>query len=104
IVAKVLKGFAAVYRAAMPLLVGLASVAWFVLAILAWRRRTVPPLFVVATIAAIAVKSRNALLAYLDATSLPSINPLYLSPAYPLLLLFCATAIVGVVFAFRRKI
>ncbi len=103
VVAKVLKRVAAAYRAALPVMVGAASLAWLVLAGVAIVRRRVAPLFVVATVAAIAVKSRIALLAYLDATSVPSINPLYLSPAYPLLLLFCVTAIAGAVLVLRTR-
>ena len=39
--------------------------------------------------------SRVGLLAVLEATAIPSMNSLYLSPAYPMLLLFGATAVLG---------
>ena len=106
IVARILKAVVEVYRAAMPAALGLAVIAFLGLAALALIRRSISPLLVVASIAAITVLSRIALLAYLEATSMPSINSLYLSPAYPLMLLFVATAIAGAVLAvidMRRK-
>ena len=58
----------------------------------ALRRCRIEPLFLFASVAALLAASRVVLLAYLDVTSIPSVNSLYLSPAYPALLLFGATA------------
>ncbi len=69
------------YAAAFPILAAL-SLAGLVVAL---ALRSLPPLPVVALMlgSVCAIASRVALLAYLDATSIPSANLLYASPATP---------------------
>ena len=51
-------------------------------------------LFVIQTSLLLSIVSRLLLLSYIDATSFPAIIINYLSPAYPLLLIFVALAII----------
>ncbi len=95
LVAEGLNAITAVYRTMMPWLLGLALAAYCASIILDLRRRRCEPLVLVASLAAIAVVSRVGLLAYLDAVAIPSVHTLYLSPAYPPMLLFGVTSIVA---------
>jgi hypothetical protein len=79
-----------VYRAHTPQLIALGALAFAAAALIVLWRRRMEAMLVVATLAAITCAARFALLAYLDATSIPSVNSLYLSPGYPFLLLFAA--------------
>lgn len=92
-VAAVLDGIAAVYRVAFPILLGAGLIAFFAMA--AVRARRTDPRFLLAGVAALIVLSRVALLAILEVTAIPSMNSLYLSPAYPALILFGAMAVLG---------
>ncbi|MDR3517211.1 MAG: hypothetical protein P4M00_15490 [Azospirillaceae bacterium] len=96
-VARCLEGIIAIYRLAMPWVMGGASAAFIWMGFASLRRRRVEPLFVCASIAALVAVCRILLLAFLDVTAIPSVNSLYLSPAYPALLLFGATAILGII-------
>lgn len=91
------------YRTVLPvgLWSGLAAYA------LGWgmaiRRRRIEPLLVVATVCALLVAARIALLAYLEAAAIPSMNTLYLSPAFPALLLFIPASLLALVALFGRR-
>ena len=94
-VAKLLDGVAAAYRAALPVLLGAGLIGYAAALVAAVRRRRIDPLLLAGGVAALLVLSRVGLLAVLEATAIPSMNSLYLSPAYPMLLLFGATAVLG---------
>lgn len=98
LVLRIARPVARAYAAAMPVVLCLAAAGLVAAAI---RRRAVPidplPLaLAVASLAAIA--SRVALLAYLDVTSIPSVNMLYAAPATPFVILF---AVLGCVLGWR---
>ncbi|NYZ13520.1 hypothetical protein HL658_13245 [Azospirillum sp. RWY-5-1] len=82
------------YRIVLPwaVVAALAGLGWHLARALRGRRAP-DPLAAVALVALAAVGTRAVLMAYLEVVAMPAINPLYLSPAYPLLLLFCAAAI-----------
>lgn len=98
LVAALLDRIRAVYRLVVPwvALAALAGLSWH-LAQAARRRRWPDPLAAVAVVALALVGTRTALMAYLDVVAMPGINALYLSPAYPFLLLFCIAAACVVV-------
>jgi hypothetical protein len=76
------------YSIIVPALSVVASIG-FVLALVLQRFRPLPPgMLTLTAVCAAAVATRIALLAYLDVTSIWSVNVLYLSPASPFLLCF----------------
>jgi hypothetical protein len=85
------------YRVLFPLCVLLGSACYVLSLTKALRRRQGDFLLFVGTALLVAVVSRLLLLAYMDATVWPTIRPLYCSPVYPLLLLFCGVAVAGLV-------
>lgn len=85
------------YRAVLPWLLAAAVLAYAGMGAAAILRRRVEPLFLVASLAALVVLVRTGLLAYLDAVAIPSLNSLYLSPAYPALLVFVMAAMLGAI-------
>lgn len=83
------RAIAAAYATLLPALAVLALIGVVLAATLPQRFRVDPrPLVVLALACATAILTRIALLAYLDVTSLPVANNLYLSAATPLFLLF----------------
>ena len=58
-----------------------------------FRRVKPVPLYALALASLMAVVSRVGLLSYLEVTSIPSHNLLYLSPAMPFLIIFIVTAL-----------
>ena len=92
-----LEAVSAGYRALLPWLLPLAVLAYAGMGVAAILRRCVEPLFLIASLAALVVLVRAALLAYLDVVAIPSLNSLYLSPAYPALLVFAMAAVLGAI-------
>jgi hypothetical protein len=82
------------YRAVTPALCVLAFLAWLV-ALALHRRWQSPTLWLLATGAGVGAATRIVLLAVVDAMAFPGINPVYLSAAYPLLLLFIPLALAA---------
>jgi hypothetical protein len=81
-------GIARAYTIVIPVLAVLALIG-FMAAVVLQRAHPFPPgLLALAATCCAAIASRIALLAYLDVTSIPAINLLYLSPATPFLLCF----------------
>jgi len=81
------------YSTIMPMMAVLASIG-FVAAIVLQRSRPLAPGILALTAAcATAIAARIALLAYLDVTSIWSVNLLYLSPVAPFLLCFIVLGI-----------
>ena len=71
-----------------PVAAALALIAWVVLLVRKPRESWLHPGSVIALALATAVATRVVLLGLLDATSIPSNNLLYVSPAVPMLLAF----------------
>lgn len=97
-VVRVARAIAWTYAHAAPALTALGA-AGLALALL--RRRETPPDAVLLTLALaslVAVAGRVALLAYIEATSLPAANMLYAAPASPFVILF---AVLGCVLGWR---
>ena len=89
------------YAAATPVLLATGTAG--LIATAAFRRRAIrTPLFALAAGSAVAILARVALLAYVDVTTIQSINLLYLSPAAPfvIILAVAGTALFG---EFRRE-
>lgn len=90
---RIASGIAQVYAAAMPVLAAL-GVCGIVAAVARFRkRRPSATLLALAISSLVAVGCRIALLAYLDATSLPATSLLYASPATPFVIV---VAILGI--------
>ena len=80
------RAIAGAYAVALPILAGLALAGFIAASLLQPSRR--PGLFTLGLACIAAVATRIALLAYLDVTSIPAVNLLYLSPATPFFLTF----------------
>ena len=94
---RIARGVARLYASAMPILSAIA-VLGLAVALAMWRRAPrklgwPPGLMCLALACAAAMVVRMALLAYLEVTSIPSVNLLYLSPASPFLLTFVVLGI-----------
>jgi hypothetical protein len=85
-----LRGVGKLYVALMPwfALVGLAGAGWA--AVRAIAARSLPPLALVGSALAGSIAVRLLLLAYIEVTSFPAMNILYLAPLFPMFLLLCA--------------
>ena len=81
------------YQTIMPVLAGLGllSLVWQV--VIAIRRRKLGHILLVQLALWIGIAARLVLLAVLDATVMPGINPLYFAPLYPMLLAAVGLAI-----------
>ena len=78
----------------------LALVAWTAIAL---RRRRLDPGLVTGLALAAAVGARVVLLGFLDATSIPSNNMLYLSPVAPIALALVPAVLFGIVALYRNR-
>jgi hypothetical protein len=104
----VARAIANAYAAVMPVLATFAIIGFSTAIVLPRRFPFDPRSVVVLTLACIiAAGSRIAMLAYLDATSIPAVNYLYLSPAFPFFLTFVVLGLYlegsFMVEAFRRN-
>jgi hypothetical protein len=81
------------YRTTMPYLAGAALLCYIIAAIGIIFKKSAT-LFIINTALVVAVAVRLLLLAYIDVTSFPCINILYLSPAYPLMLIWVGLSII----------
>ena len=90
------------YRSAAPLgaVVSLLSVTCA--AVLTVYRRRLSKLSVLCGVLVASVMSRLLLLSYIDASAFPSLNVMYMAPAYPLFLLVCVLAPFACVSEFRN--
>jgi hypothetical protein len=89
----ILGGIAAAYAVALPYATIIALGLFAVSAIEAIWRRRLGLLVLVNTIFLAAIAARLGLLSYVDVAAFPAINTLYLSPIYPILMLFCVFAL-----------
>ena len=93
------------YGRAIGLLVVVALAGFMIRAVAAAIKRQIEPIMAIEFCLLALIVSRLGLLAFLDATGWPSMNPLYLSVVYPLVLLFAGisiTSTVGLGLAFRQ--
>jgi hypothetical protein len=84
----VLSGLGAAYQIAAPWATCLAAVAFVVAGLLAAVRRQFPYLLVLGAAFLAALCCRMAILAVIEVTTGPILNPVYMASAYPLLLAF----------------
>ncbi len=84
------------YSFAAPLLLGLTAFIWLLRLFQNLKERQLGILWVVAGGVALSFGLRIALLAWLDVTAHPAIDPLYLSAAYPMGLLFAGLVVADV--------
>jgi hypothetical protein len=92
--AALLRSIAAAYGWIVPPC-ALAAVAALLASLRRGARALTEPALAVAVLLAVATVSRIALVSAVATTSIPILEPRYLSPAYPLLLLFVAIALAG---------
>lgn len=90
------------YQTVMLIATVLALILYIVITVYVFRKRIYPGPWISNTALLIAVLARLLMLALIDITSFPGINTWYLSPAYPLLLIFVAMTIFDG-FGFLRK-
>lgn len=81
------------YQTVMLIATVLALLIYIVITVYVFRKRIYPGPWISSTALLIAVLARLLILALIDITSFPGINTWYLSPAYPLLLIFVAMTI-----------
>lgn len=101
----VIQGLTAVgqaYSRAAPWLLGAGLAGFAAMTVAAALRRRASPLWLIALLAGGTALARIGLLAYIDAVAMPSALALYLSPAYPALLVFMTTSILGGLTLFYR--
>jgi len=91
----VLDGITSFYRFLLPLAALLGALAWLVAGILSIRLRGARASWLTCSVALVGFGTRMVLLAIVSAVAFPSMNVLYVSPAPPLLLLFCGLALVS---------
>lgn len=88
-----LRRIGGIYQSVMPFLV-FGSLAGYVISWLSIiRRRTDVDLFITASSLILALVTRSVILSIIHVTSFPAIIPQYLSPSYPLLILFAVLAL-----------
>jgi len=87
------RAIARAYTIAIPVLAVMALIGFVAAAVLRRAHRFPPSILTLTAVCAAAVAARIALLAYLDVTSIWSVNLLYLSPATPFFLCFVVLGI-----------
>lgn len=103
LVAKLAGALVSLYRLVIPVLLAISILSYGAMIAVAIRKRRPTPLLVVSTIAALMIATRLVLLAFLDATAIPSQNSLYLSPAYPAMVIFAILPIISITNLFRGR-
>jgi hypothetical protein len=92
---RILDAITGVYRVVLPVFVALGLLAWLVVGVFALRLHDVRTFWLTCSTALVGFGTRMLLLAIVSAVAFPSMNVLYVSPAPPLLLLFCALALMS---------
>lgn len=92
---KILNQTGKAYQTVMPTLIGLALLAYTFSVVQIFRKRIIARIWVINTSLLIAILARLLIFSMIHVTSFPGINIQYLSPAYPLLLVFTVLAFVG---------
>ena len=81
------------YQAVMPVLAALAAFAFIVQVVEAIRRRRIPEIWVLQAGLLGALVARLVMLSFIDVTSFPAVDPLYLTAAYPVLIVLVVIAL-----------
>jgi hypothetical protein len=76
------------YQSVTSILVILALTAFIIVTIYIFRKRILTDLYVINSAIIMAIAGRLLILSLIDVSSFPAVNIIYLSPAYPLLLIF----------------
>ncbi len=84
----ILNAIGRIYQLLIPILVILAIVAYILTTIYVFRKHTLTDLYMINSAIVMAIAARLFILSLIDISSFPAVNILYLSPAYPLLLIF----------------
>ncbi len=85
---KILNQIGNAYQTVMPILIVFGLIAYIFSTVHFLRTRIVTRLWVINTSLLIAIVTRLFIFSMIDVTSFPGINTMYLSPVYPLLLMF----------------
>jgi hypothetical protein len=94
----VLQAWVTVFQKTMPILAALALAAFFLKVFLDLKQRAPSDFLIIQTALLGAIFARLTILSIIEVTAFPGIDPLYLSSAYPLLIVFTFLAAV----MFRR--
>ncbi len=89
-----LRNIAAAYSYIFPALAFIGLIAYLVSLRAAWLRKQISFLLVLNLGILAIIGTRLVLLAIIDTTSFPAINDVYMSPLYPLLILFAGLAVL----------
>jgi hypothetical protein len=91
---RIARAIGALYATAVPMLAGLGTLG-LVVAVASLKKRPPDGILMALTVASlVAVICRIALLAYMDVSSFPAANILYVSPASPFVILFALTGTI----------
>lgn len=85
---KILNHVGNAYQTVMPILIVFGLIAYTFSTVHILRKRIVTRLWMINTSLLIAIVARLFIFSMIDVTSFPGINTMYLSPVYPLLLMF----------------
>jgi hypothetical protein len=89
----ILSRIGAAYQAAAPFFAAFALICYLIISVNMLRTRTVKNLWLINTALLIALVIRLLIISIIHVTSFSAINTRYLSPAYPLLLIFAILAL-----------
>ena len=81
------------YQITVPFLIVLALIGYMISTVKILTSKIVKNLWLINTALLIALVIRLLIVSIIDVTSFPGVNVVYLSPAYPLLLLFVTLAL-----------
>lgn len=99
----ILNAIGRIYQYIVPVLVILAFIAYIITTISVFRKHAITDLYIIDSAIISAIASRLFILSWIDVSSFPSVNILYLSPAYPLLLIFVVLSLIdGMKKVFRK--
>jgi hypothetical protein len=89
----ILRRIGKAYQTIVPFLIVLALMGYIISTVNILKTKTVKNLWLMNTALLIALIIRLLILSVIDVTSFPGLCPMYLSPAYPLLLIFVTQAL-----------
>ncbi|HWR89851.1 MAG TPA: hypothetical protein VN260_06295, partial [Dissulfurispiraceae bacterium] len=89
-----LDGIASFYRILLPIAAILSLGLYFFASFRTVKRRRITVAWIISTALVVSIMARLVILSLVHVTSFPAVYPRYLSPAYPLLLLFIVVSLV----------
>lgn len=90
---KILDKIGKAYQTVMPILITLALIMHLIQTALIFKRKTVTALWMINTSLLLAIAGRLLMFSLVHVTSFPSIYTHYISPVYPLIIIFMALAL-----------